>query len=89
MECSGLHSKAEVHPGHKLTGSKEEEEEEEEVVVVLLSHLILRTGYTYLTSGFCIVFLNHCAYNCVCNNPARLTEMLTFYIVLVFTGRNF
>jgi hypothetical protein len=32
MECLGLHNKpkAEVHPGHKLTGPKEEEEEEEE-----------------------------------------------------------
>jgi hypothetical protein len=32
MECLGLHikPKAEVHPGHKLTGPKEEEEEEEE-----------------------------------------------------------
>jgi hypothetical protein len=32
MECLGLHNKpkAEVHPGHKLTGTKEEEEEEEE-----------------------------------------------------------
>jgi hypothetical protein len=31
MECLGLHNKpkAEVHPGHKLTGPKEEEEEEE------------------------------------------------------------
>jgi hypothetical protein len=31
MECLGLHSKpkAEVHPGHKLTGPEEEEEEEE------------------------------------------------------------
>jgi hypothetical protein len=30
MECLGLHNKpkAEVHPGHKLTGPKEEEEEE-------------------------------------------------------------
>jgi hypothetical protein len=30
MECLGLDNKptAEVHPGHKLTGSKEEEEEE-------------------------------------------------------------
>jgi hypothetical protein len=30
MECLGLHKKpkAEVHPGHKLTGTKEEEEEE-------------------------------------------------------------
>jgi hypothetical protein len=30
MECLGLHTKpkAEVHPGHKLTGPKEEEEEE-------------------------------------------------------------
>ena len=30
-ECLGLHNKpkAEVHPGHKLTGSKEEEEEED------------------------------------------------------------
>jgi hypothetical protein len=29
MECLGLHNKpkAEVHPGHKLTGPKEEEEE--------------------------------------------------------------
>jgi hypothetical protein len=28
MECLGLHNKpkAEVHPGHKLTGPKEEEE---------------------------------------------------------------
>jgi hypothetical protein len=34
MECLGLHSKpkAEVHPGHLLTGPKEEEEEEEEYV---------------------------------------------------------
>ena len=32
-ECLGLYNKlkAEVHPGHKLTGPKEEEEEEEEV----------------------------------------------------------
>jgi hypothetical protein len=32
LECLGLHNKpkAEVHPGHKLTGPKEEEEEEEE-----------------------------------------------------------
>jgi hypothetical protein len=32
MECLGLHNKpkAEVHPGHKLTGPKEEEEEEED-----------------------------------------------------------
>jgi hypothetical protein len=32
MECLWLHNKpkAEVHPGHKLTGPKEEEEEEEE-----------------------------------------------------------
>jgi hypothetical protein len=32
MECLGLHNKpkAEVHPGHLLTGPKEEEEEEEE-----------------------------------------------------------
>jgi hypothetical protein len=32
MKCLGLHNKpkAEVHPGHKLTGSKEKEEEEEE-----------------------------------------------------------
>jgi hypothetical protein len=31
MKCLGLHNKpkAEVHPGHKLTGPKEEEEEEE------------------------------------------------------------
>jgi hypothetical protein len=30
MKCLGLHNKpkAEVHPGHKLTGPKEEEEEE-------------------------------------------------------------
>jgi hypothetical protein len=30
MECLGLHNKpkAEVHPGHKLTGPKEKEEEE-------------------------------------------------------------
>ena len=29
MECVGLYNKpkAEVHPGHKLTGPKEEEEE--------------------------------------------------------------
>jgi hypothetical protein len=29
MECLGLHNKpkAEVHPGHKLTGPKEEEKE--------------------------------------------------------------
>jgi hypothetical protein len=29
MECLGLHNKpkAEVHPGHMLTGPKEEEEE--------------------------------------------------------------
>jgi hypothetical protein len=29
MECLGLHNKpkAEVHPGHKLTGPKDEEEE--------------------------------------------------------------
>jgi hypothetical protein len=29
MECLGLHNKpkAEVHPGHKLTGPKEEEED--------------------------------------------------------------
>jgi hypothetical protein len=32
MECLGLYNKpkADVHPGHKLTGPKEEEEEEEE-----------------------------------------------------------
>jgi hypothetical protein len=32
MECLGLHNKpkAEVHPGHKLTGPKEEKEEKEE-----------------------------------------------------------
>jgi hypothetical protein len=32
MECLGLHNKpkARLHPGHKLTDSKEEEEEEEE-----------------------------------------------------------
>jgi hypothetical protein len=32
MKCLGLHNKpkAEVQPGHKLTGPKEEEEEEEE-----------------------------------------------------------
>jgi hypothetical protein len=32
MECLGLHNKpkAEVDPGHMLTGPKEEEEEEEE-----------------------------------------------------------
>jgi hypothetical protein len=32
MKCLGLHNKpkAEMHPGHKLTGPKEEEEEEEE-----------------------------------------------------------
>jgi hypothetical protein len=31
MECLGLHNKpkAEVHPGHKLTGPQEDEEEEE------------------------------------------------------------
>jgi hypothetical protein len=29
MECLGLHNKpkAEVHPGHKMTGPKKEEEE--------------------------------------------------------------
>jgi len=33
LEYLGLHnkSKAEVHPGHKLTGPKEEKEEEEEI----------------------------------------------------------
>jgi hypothetical protein len=32
LEYLGLHNKpkAEVHPGHKLTGPKQEEEEEEE-----------------------------------------------------------
>jgi hypothetical protein len=37
MECLGLHNKpkAEVHPGHQLTGPKEEEEEEEEFKVHL------------------------------------------------------
>jgi hypothetical protein len=32
MESLGLHNKpkAEVHPGHKLTGPKEEEEEEDD-----------------------------------------------------------
>jgi hypothetical protein len=32
MKCLGLHNKpkAEVYPGHLLTGPKEEEEEEEE-----------------------------------------------------------
>jgi hypothetical protein len=32
LEYLGLHSKpkAEVHPGHKVTGEEEEEEEEEE-----------------------------------------------------------
>jgi hypothetical protein len=32
MECLGLHnkSKAEVHPGHKLTEEEEEEEEEKD-----------------------------------------------------------
>jgi hypothetical protein len=32
LEYLGLHNKpkGEVHPGHKLTGSKEEEEKEEE-----------------------------------------------------------
>jgi hypothetical protein len=36
MKCLGLHNKptAEVHPGHKLTGSKEEEEEEEEELLM-------------------------------------------------------
>jgi hypothetical protein len=31
MECLGLHNKpkAEVHSGHKLTGTKEEEKEKE------------------------------------------------------------
>jgi hypothetical protein len=35
MECLGLQNKpkAEVHPGHKLTGPKEEEEEEEQIEV--------------------------------------------------------
>jgi hypothetical protein len=32
MECLGLHNKpkAEVHPGHKLTGPKEEEEQQQQ-----------------------------------------------------------
>jgi hypothetical protein len=32
MECLGLHNKpkAEVHPGHKLTGPREEEQEQEQ-----------------------------------------------------------
>jgi hypothetical protein len=36
LEYLGLHNKpkAEVHPGHKLTGPKEEEEEEEEACCV-------------------------------------------------------
>jgi hypothetical protein len=42
MECLGLNNKpkAEVHPGHKLTGPKEEEEEEKGSTVILMNFQI-------------------------------------------------
>jgi hypothetical protein len=46
MECLGLQNKpkAEVHPGHKLTGPKEEEEEEEILPVKLASLAYSKTS---------------------------------------------
>jgi hypothetical protein len=40
MECLGLHNKpkAEVHPGHELTGPKEEEEELQDLTQVSLDN---------------------------------------------------
>jgi hypothetical protein len=51
MECLGLHikPKAEVHPGHKLTGPKEEKEEAEEEEHTTRLKGVLQDGlYTFL-----------------------------------------
>jgi hypothetical protein len=63
MECLGLHNKpkAEVHPGHKLTGPKEEEEEEEEEgSVPVMLEVSIAGGGRPLTRSFsiytCLIF---------------------------------
>jgi hypothetical protein len=45
MECLRLHNKpkAEVHPGHMLTGPKEEEEEEHIPVAYVTIHCMILT----------------------------------------------
>jgi hypothetical protein len=50
MECLGLHNKpkAEVHPGHKLTGPKKEEEEEKKWLMRLWVFYILLLAETNL-----------------------------------------
>jgi hypothetical protein len=53
MECLGLHNKpkAEVHPGHKLTGPKEEEEEKKSCAI--LFHTTEGNDHTHTLRIYC------------------------------------